>query len=115
MEAEHPKAFTRAIATPRFSAGCDRTLGTQVRTCVQKYVVKHLNGLEKQKSAHEGGKGVNTAEGKDKEDVLHHVAGDTRHNNEENCTQGPSNDDEERFGFIIIGAPAEANDTDAVN
>lgn len=90
-------------------------LGTQVRTYVhEKYVVKKPNGLVKQESAHERGKGIDTAKSQDKEDVLHHVGGDTSNNDEEDCTQGPCNNNEERFGFIIIGPPAEANDTNTI-
>lgn len=90
-------------------------LGTQVRTYVhEKYVVKKPNGLVKQESAHERGKGIDTAKSQDKEVVLHHVGGDTSNNDEEDCTQGPCNNNEERFGFIIIGPPAEANDTNTI-
>lgn len=42
------------------------------------------------------------------------MGGDTSDNDEEDCTQGPCNNNEERFGFIIIGPPAEANDTDTI-
>lgn len=90
-------------------------MGTQVRTYVQeKYVVKKSNGLVKQESAHERGKGVDTAKSQDKEDVLHHVGGDASNNDEEDCIQGPCSNNEERFGFIIIGPPAEANDTNTI-
>lgn len=38
----------------------------------------------------------------------------TSNNDEEDRTQGPCTNIEERFGFIIIRPPAEANDTDTI-
>lgn len=75
------------MATPRFSAGCDKMFGTHVKILAQlalAYIGKLIGTHERRERVH-------TTKRQNEENILHHVRGNTSNNDEEDGTHRSRN------------------------